>query len=434
MLELAPDDAARRASRSLARPGVWSELGSTPSLVWGKCQGSGKTPYQVTVDLSEPAFRCTCPSRKFPCKHGVALLLLWVEGEGSVAEVEHAAGFAAEWADERAARTGRRAARAEKPAAERDPEAQAKRQADREALMTAGVAELELWLLDLVRQGLASARNRPYSYWDGMAARLVDTQLPALADRVRAAGAAVHARPDWAEHLLAECGRLYLAVRAWPQRAELPPDVAADLRTYVGWPLRAEDVLAGERVRDDWVVVGRRLGGDERLQSQRTWLAGRATGELVLHLDFAAGGAAFKVKSVVGTVVRAELALYPGSRPRRAMFTGDEQVVDSAGAFTSAAAIEDSLQHAARTLADNPWTDRIPATLASVRPAVDGGAAWLVDGNEDAVAVAAGDDGAVDVWPLAARSEGRAVDVFGELHDGAFTPATVAVAGQLVPL
>jgi uncharacterized Zn finger protein len=27
----------------------------------------------VSVDLSGPAFRCTCPSRKFPCKHGLAL-------------------------------------------------------------------------------------------------------------------------------------------------------------------------------------------------------------------------------------------------------------------------------------------------------------------------------------------------------------------------
>ena len=28
------------------------------------------------MTISEPAFRCSCPSRKFPCKHGLGLLLL----------------------------------------------------------------------------------------------------------------------------------------------------------------------------------------------------------------------------------------------------------------------------------------------------------------------------------------------------------------------
>ena len=49
MLALAPDDSSRKAARGLAKPGPWSELGSTDALVWGKCQGSGKTPYQVIV-------------------------------------------------------------------------------------------------------------------------------------------------------------------------------------------------------------------------------------------------------------------------------------------------------------------------------------------------------------------------------------------------
>jgi len=98
---LAPDASSLAAARKLARPGPWSDTGSTETLLWGKCQGSGKTPYQVSIDLTGPAFRCTCPSRKLPCKHGLALLLLWVEGSGSVEEAAEAAGFAREWAAER---------------------------------------------------------------------------------------------------------------------------------------------------------------------------------------------------------------------------------------------------------------------------------------------------------------------------------------------
>src|SRR3954471_17515194 len=90
VLALAPDPQAVRAARALTSLRTWADLGCTEALVWGKCQGTAKDPYQVTVDLNEPAFRCTCPSRKFPCKHALALLLLWVEHGDAVAEAAEA--------------------------------------------------------------------------------------------------------------------------------------------------------------------------------------------------------------------------------------------------------------------------------------------------------------------------------------------------------
>lgn len=43
----------------------------------GECKGSGKSNYVVSADFAEegqPVLRCSCPSRQFPCKHGLALL------------------------------------------------------------------------------------------------------------------------------------------------------------------------------------------------------------------------------------------------------------------------------------------------------------------------------------------------------------------------
>src|SRR6187399_468059 len=111
----APDAASLAAGRKLATPGPWSELGSNETLVWGRCQGSGKTPYQVSIDLTGPAYRCSCPSRKFPCKHAIALLLLWVAGDGSVADAAEGADFAQAWAETRAQRSAQRATRSDKP-------------------------------------------------------------------------------------------------------------------------------------------------------------------------------------------------------------------------------------------------------------------------------------------------------------------------------
>ena len=70
---LAPDAASVKAGRGLVNSAKWPTLGQSANALWGECQGSGSKPYQVSVDLGGPAFKCTCPSRKFPCKHGLGL-------------------------------------------------------------------------------------------------------------------------------------------------------------------------------------------------------------------------------------------------------------------------------------------------------------------------------------------------------------------------
>jgi Mg-chelatase subunit ChlD len=79
-LSLAPDASSQRAAAGLANPSRWSGSGAAGDLVWGLCAGSGKRPYQTVVDLTGPAYKCSCPSRKFPCKHALALLLNWANG------------------------------------------------------------------------------------------------------------------------------------------------------------------------------------------------------------------------------------------------------------------------------------------------------------------------------------------------------------------
>lgn len=429
VLELAPDAASVKAARGLASGRTWSELGSTESLVWGRCQGRAKSPYQVTVDLGAPAFRCSCPSRKQPCKHGLALLLMWAEGGGSVADATQVPAFAGEWAARASRAPDRPRTTGARPV---DPEAQARRTAERVATMSSGLDDFERWLLDLVRQGLAAARRQPYAHWDGVAARLVDAQLPALAERVRATAGTIHARPDWAEHLLAELGRWYLAVRAWRRRDELDEDLVADLRVVLGWSRRAEEVAAaGQRHTDRWVVAGRRLGGDQRVRSQRTWLVGERSGEVVLLLDFAASGAALPVAQVVGTVVEGEVATYPGAAPRRALLAGEHRLVGSAAVLPGASSLDAALDGVARAIAANPWVDRVPVCLAGAVPVVgDDGSPCVADGSGRALPVVVDPD----PWALLALTGGRATDLFGEWEDGRLHPTTVVVDGELVAL
>src|SRR5271154_6280766 len=80
---LAPDQAALDAARKLLKPATWPTLGCDDAgIVWGEAQGSGAAPYRVIVSELDAGYKCPCPSRKFPCKHGLALM--WLRAEGKV--------------------------------------------------------------------------------------------------------------------------------------------------------------------------------------------------------------------------------------------------------------------------------------------------------------------------------------------------------------
>lgn len=432
VIALAPDAKSVSAARGLTSLRTWSDLGCTDSLVWGKCQGSGKTPYQVTVDLTEPAFKCTCPSRKFPCKHGVALLLIWVEHGDAVGDASVVADFAGEWAEQRGQSAAKRAAKATRGSVDiSDPEAQARRQAAREITMTAGLDELERWLGDLVRQGLAGVRRQPYAFWDAMSARLVDAQMPGLAERVRAAGGTVVVRDDWADHLLAECGRWHLAIHAWRRRQALDGDVVGDLRAFLGWSRRADEAAAFATRRDHWVVAGVRQGDDGRIRSQRTWVWGQQSGRWALVLDFAAAGAALRVPHPVGSLVDDELTLHPGGHPPRAALSG-EHVVVAAGAVPAATTIAGAVDQLATWLAANPWRDQLPLVIADAVLVDDDLGWWLQDAPGHRLPVAPG----ADPWLLLALSGGAPATVAAEWEAGFVHPMAVAATtpNQLVAL
>ena len=422
--KLAPDDRSVKAARGLARPGPWSDVGATDALVWGKCQGSGKTPYQVSVDLNGPAFKCTCPSRKFPCKHGLALLILWARSD--VGNVADPADFAADWA-------ARRASTAAKKATQRasvDPEAQAKRREKRLAKMDAGLADFEQWLLDLVRSGLAAARSQPPDFWERTAARLVDAQVPGLADRVRRTALAVGSSDRWLDYLLDELSRWYLATRGWLRRASLDDATVGDLRAYLGWGRPAAEVAdSGTRLRGPWAVVGVSEEDTGRILAQRTWLH-HADGTHAVILDFAAAGGSLGVANVVGSIIDGDAIAYPGSEPARVMLAEGGVATATTGALDGAASIDDNLDRVAGWLAANPLAATLPMTLAAVVPRVTAHRVTLVDDDGREIAI----HPAFTPWGLVVHCAAGPVDVFGEWDGTHLKPLSVAAGDRLVTL
>ena len=217
-------------------------------------------------------------------------------------------------------------------------------------------------------------RSQPYTWWDTTAARLVDAQLPGLADQVRGMAGDVNARTDWPEHLLSTMGRWWTATEAWSRRDDLDEDQAGDLRTVLGWSVATESVRKREAITDRWTVLGAHRTDDGRLQQQRTWLHGEACGETVQVLDFAAGGQVLPVAKVLGSVLFATVARYPGKAVRRALFVDEPVVVSEAGGLPEPFSVNEAHATAAATWARNPWAWRVPVVLGSVCATIVSGA------------------------------------------------------------
>jgi hypothetical protein len=379
---LAPDPASQKAGTKLAAPGPWSGTGASPAanLVWGDCKGSGAKPYQVTVELSAPAFACSCPSRKFPCKHALGLLLLW--SAGTVPDSDALPQRVQEWLSGRTERAqkaeARKTAQAQKAAAAaEDPEAArkaalaaGKRTAQRAGRIDAGFDELELWLSDQLRGGLSGLRGTGYRPLDGLARRLVDAQAPGAAARVKDLAPALSAE-EWPDHTLRGLALLNLLIQGWRQRAQLPGPLAATVSRRVGLAPSTEEIAAGgEQVADRWLVLGLRDDTPDKLVERRVWLRGEHSGRIALLLAFAPTGQSPGLALPVGSSLEARLAFAPEAAPLRAIVLdqGELQPSSAAGPAPSGQTLEEVAAGYARAVAADPWTTSVPAVLDAAVP------------------------------------------------------------------
>jgi hypothetical protein len=412
VLALAPDPAAASAGRKLANRADWTSLGQSATAFWGECQGSAL--YQVRVDKSDLAAKCSCPSRKFPCKHTLGLLLLAAERPLPEAAAPE---WVSEWLVKRAEP---KAAPKEKTP---DPEAQAKRAEKRSERVLEGLEMLDLWLADIARAGLAALDGRIFGQ---MAARLVDAQASGLASRVRRIGDLVGGAPSWPGAVLDELGLLALASHAWRRQEALDAPLRADLRQMFGFTLEKEDVIAaGDRVLDSWSVIGQRSYEEERFRSQRTWLHGAQSKRTALVLQFAAGRAPFPEALTAGSRIDAELAFWPSAYPQRAMIFERHATHPSFGAelpgFDDAEAF---LGQAAVALSRQPWLDRLCCPIKAATPISSNGGFLLRDARGATLPLRG-----IEHWKLLAISGGKPVDVVGEWNGRGLHPLSVQAEG-----
>ena len=399
---LATDQSSLKAAAGLAKPAKWSGVGASRdgALIWGECAGSGANPYRVMADLRDLGNKCTCPSRKFPCKH--ALGLLWLKAETIVPFTPaDTPDYVSDWLGRRrtpgsaqkaasddapeAAKDVRAAQHAE-PDTPEDPKAAVRREAaaakrseDTQRAILDALDALEQWIGDQLRLGLAAFIDDATARCRRISARLVDGKAPALAGRIDELPARLFALPpgDRPRGAVVELGKLVLIARAF--RAA-PRD--AEVRRSVTTSESREALLANSktlRLRTPWEVLAEQTQTRrDGLVSQTTWLLnlGETGPRFAMLLDFFPASAGKRASTFApGEQFVGELAFYPAQQPLRAIFIQREAAKDAdKWQWPAAEPLADALT---APLLTTPWTLEVPVLLPEGRIALDGaGHGW----------------------------------------------------------
>src|SRR5215813_11937400 len=401
---LAPDQASLAAARKLLKPSSWPTLAQAEGLVWGECQGSGATPYRVVVNEADAGYKCTCPSRKFPCKHSLALM--WMRVDKSSAFISAPVPeWVKDWLSRRRGTSSapnkneeeaqpkprpsirlteipEAATTADPKAEQRAAAARERNRLGREEAVLAGLEDLDTWLSDQVQHGMANFVAQAAQACRTIAQRLVDAKAPGLAGRLDALPARLFTLPGPARPsaALRELGQVHLISQAYRRASELSDLLAADARQAVGWSV-TRDALRNDSeallVAATWRIFAVLSEAQpDRLRRVETWLWRESSADgkpaCAVLMDFvpiSAGAAAGGY--LVGDEIDAELAFYRSSVPLRAQITrlnrGAEQsrrplTLPMEGLGASYANYE-------QALAQLPWLGTMPLTFrsASVR-------------------------------------------------------------------
>jgi hypothetical protein len=428
VLQLAPDGASAKAGQELASPRKWSGVAGDGHAIWGLCQGSGKNPYQTIIDLGEPAFKCSCPSRKFPCKHGLGLLLQFAAASESFARSERPA-WVVEWMQTRSERAKKKAEAAEQPPKPVDAEAQAARRAKRLDRVAAGLSSLRMWIDDIVRDGIAAVQPRGYAFFDEPTRRLIDAQAPGAARMIAELGATVSAGGDWHAPFLRQLSSLHLLVEAHAKIDQLPPETRDDVLAALGIAVPQEEVLTTAPTRDTWQVIAVEVEVEDRLRVQKTWLFGVTTRSIALILHFAHGTAAFDASFAVGSQFEAEVCRFPGAGVRAAVKSrGAAQPIESLAGFDT---LDSACDAYSQMLARQPWLGPIAMPLRSMVPARSNNAWRLIDATGHSLPATMPPWIA---WQAAAISGGHPIDIVATFDGQTLRPLTLFAEREVIQL
>lgn len=417
ILTLAPDESSKKAGKDLANPSKWVSKGVNEKALWGECQGSGSKPYQTQIDLNNIAFKCSCPSRKFPCKHGLALLLLYAR-QTTAFNILDTPPWVADWLNKRVDKLEKKENKEDKPI---DEVAQAKRKQARQLKVEDGIAELRLWITDIIRNGIASIPEKGLSMFDNMAKRMVDAQAPGLANLVRQLSEVSFFEEDWQSKFLDRLLSIYLVLEGFKNQVDLNPLLQQDIRSLVGFTQNQDELKTHSAINDTWLILSKQVTEVDNISTERNWLYGKLTNQYALVLQFIVRGQGAQHLLTAGMYVQAALIYYPSILPLRAII--QHQITSS-----SAETYRGFENWDAITLAETNYNSVLPVRgerpfiIIQVKPIRFKQLWWLQDAEQKMMRMK---NEQKIIWKLLALSGGNPLDMVVIGKEDQFEPVGV---------
>ena len=414
VLKMAPDEASAKAGQQLASNAKWITKSVHSKALWGDCQGSGKTPYTTIVDLGDIAFKCSCPSRKFPCKHGLGLMLLYTQQPDVFTRESEMPEHVSEWLGKR---QGKEVTREQKEAKPVDEAAQAKRAASREKKVDAGIEELRSWIKDVVRTGIMNVPQNSYQFSQNITARMIDAQAGGLASQLRQINNINFYKEGWQRALIKKLAGIYLLTDAYQHSDTLSQDMRTELRTLIGWTTSKEDVLQGSAVSDTWVVLSVTTTEDGNITTERIWLYGKMNNRFALVLNFYAGNQLPQHLLFPGLHIAADIVYFPGVASIRALIKESRTLPQTSIHIETIHSVVSVFHRITNLLAQNPFTEQVPFLLDEVHMIFQDGS-WLMSGADKQGCAIANPEEAC--WRMLAFTNGKPCSCFGVYENEQF--------------
>ncbi len=403
ILALAPDESSKKSGKDLASLSKWVTKSANEIVLWGECQGSGSKPYQTQIDLQNIAFKCSCPSRKFPCKHGLGLFLLYARDPSVFTNVE-APAWVAEWISKRSEKKEKEAEKKDKPV---DEAAQVKRKQARESKVKDGIGELQVWIKDIVRNGLLSMPEKGAPWFENMARRMVDAQAPGLANQIRSLSEVNFYKEDWQSSFMEQLVSLYLSSIGYTHIETIDPDSAQDIRSLIGFTQSQEELKEQTGITDTWLVLSKQVSDADNITTERFWLYGTNSGNYALVLQFIVRGQGAVLSLSAGMFIQAELVFYPSASPLRAIIKRQlsSSVVNQFACFENWLTVSEFETSVSSVL---PVRTERPYLVKKLKPIQFQNSWWLIDNDKFMMPIKNQDR---VIWKLLSLSGGEAFDM-----------------------
>ncbi|MGB0862341.1 MAG: hypothetical protein ACPGXZ_05450, partial [Saprospiraceae bacterium] len=303
--------------------------------------------------------------------------------------------------------------------AEPEEDAEAKAEAKKAAFlkrveeMKTGLVEFEIWLKDLIRQGIASIEKESYTFWEDAAARLVDAKAKSASNFIKEIPLLINLTPDWYETVLARLSDLYIITQAIQNIEKLPEPLQYDVLTVAGYTIKKADLLEQDGIKDEWQILGSKksAGIDPNLEYRKVWLKGTETNRYALLLDYSFQGQGYTEHYAVGTYFQGEMVYFPSNYPQRARVKHRIPETGYLTEFDGDSNFKSFLKSYSLAIASNPWLMDVPCMINEVVPIMREEKLFLLDKNNDLIPVQNTD---LTGWKLLALSGGTPVSIFGE--------------------